>query len=59
MEQLLGGRRPRLVSMLGLGQRSWEVTLDEERGQLVWRNPRPPRRGGGEWRVGAGWGGRP
>ncbi|XP_068258361.1 ceramide kinase isoform X5 [Nyctibius grandis] len=48
MEQLLGGRRPRLVSSLGLGQSSWEVTLDEERGRLAWRNPRPPRRRGGE-----------
>ncbi|XP_050756237.1 ceramide kinase isoform X2 [Gymnogyps californianus] len=47
MEQLPGGRRPRrLVSSLGLGQRSWEVTLDEERGRLAWRDPRPPRRGG-------------
>lgn len=49
MEQLPGGRRPRLVSSLGLGQRSWEVTLDEERGRLAWRDLRPPRRGGGEW----------
>lgn len=54
MEELPGGRRPRLVSMLGLGQRCWEVTLDEERGRLAWRDPRPPHRGGGEWSGGPG-----
>lgn len=54
MEQLLGGWRPRLVSSLGLGQRSCEVTLDEERGFLTWRDPRHPHRGGGEWSGGAG-----
>lgn len=42
------------MSTLGLGRRSWEVTLDEERGRLAWRDPRPPRRGGGEWSGGAG-----
>lgn len=52
MEQLPGGRRPRLVSSLGLGQRSCEVTLDEERGGIAWRDPRPPRRGSGEWSGG-------
>ena len=45
MEQLPGGRRLRLASSLGLGQRCWEVTLDDERGLLAWRDPRPPRRG--------------
>lgn len=52
MEHLPGGRRPRLVSSLGLGQRSCEVTLDEERGGIAWRDPRPPRRGSGEWSGG-------
>ncbi|XP_065482774.1 ceramide kinase isoform X3 [Caloenas nicobarica] len=47
MEQLPGGRRPRLVSSLGLGQRCCEVTLDEARGGIAWRDPRPPRRGSG------------
>ncbi|XP_005286919.2 ceramide kinase isoform X1 [Chrysemys picta bellii] len=43
MEQLAGGRRPRLVSSLALGQRAWEVTLEWERGLLSWRDPQPPR----------------
>lgn len=54
MERLPGGRRLRLASSLGLGQRCWEVTLDEERGLLAWRDPRPPRRGAGEWSCGSG-----
>uniref|UniRef100_A0A8C8S275 Ceramide kinase n=1 Tax=Pelusios castaneus TaxID=367368 RepID=A0A8C8S275_9SAUR len=46
MEQPAGGRRPRLVSSLALGQRAWEVTLEREQGLLSWRDPQPGRAGG-------------
>lgn len=39
----------RLVSSLLVGQRAREVILDQ--GLLLWRDPQPPHRGGGqgEW----------
>ncbi|XP_062990185.1 ceramide kinase [Elgaria multicarinata webbii] len=42
------GRRTRLTSLLVLGQRPREVTLDPERGILAWRDPEPPPRRGRE-----------
>ncbi|XP_061496261.1 ceramide kinase [Rhineura floridana] len=42
------GRRSRLISSLVLGQRDREVTLDQERGILAWRDPQPPPHRGQE-----------